>query len=156
MLPSTTEVVHPYMVSSPGCWAGFGELQATEMARFGYPPAHGLVVDAYAASHGGDGTERRDRQSVFIHPMAICAALEQDVSAASRTVLLRRVTAGHPDWPALTCPPGHPRLDFTHLVGNQAYDAYADRAHEWARAVWEFWEPVHGQVRAALQRARNK
>ena len=46
---------HPYMVAAPGCWSAFGALQADEMSRFGYPPVHGLAVDAYAASHGGDG-----------------------------------------------------------------------------------------------------
>src|SRR3954468_24321775 len=79
---------HPYMRSSPGCWAAFGELQATEMTRYGYPDIHGLIVDCYAASHGGDGTARRDRQSVFIHLMAICARMERGMDAAARIALL--------------------------------------------------------------------
>jgi len=67
---------HPYMVASAGCWAAFGVLQADEAARFGYPLVHGLIVDAYAASHGGDGNERRDRQSVCIHLIALCAVID--------------------------------------------------------------------------------
>jgi Family of unknown function (DUF5946) len=68
---------HPSMVASPGCWAGFGAMQARELEQWRYPAVHGLAVDAYAASHGGDGTERRDRQSVLIHLVALCAVLER-------------------------------------------------------------------------------
>jgi hypothetical protein len=141
------------MTAAPGCWAGFGQLQAGEMSRFGYPPAHGLVVDAYAASHGGDGTERRDRQSVFIHLMAICAVLERGVDARRRIALLRRVTAGHPDFPLLDRPAGHPALAFTHLVGAELLADYDRRAREWTASVWEFWGPVQDAIRAALPRA---
>jgi hypothetical protein len=72
------------MAAAPGCWAAFGALQAQETARFGYPPVHGLVVDAYAASHGGDGAQRRDRQSVCIHLLALCAVLERGASPTAR------------------------------------------------------------------------
>jgi hypothetical protein len=144
---------HPYMVSAPGCWAGFGELQAAEMARFRYPPAHGTVVDAYAASHGGDGTARRDRQSVFIHLMAICAVTERGIGAPRRIALLQRATAGHPDFPLLARPAGHPSLSFTHLLGAGDADAYDTCAREWAAAVWAFWAPEHARIRAAVDAA---
>jgi len=52
-------------------------MQARELEQWRYPAVHGLAVDAYAASHGGDGTERRDRQSVLIHLVALCAVLER-------------------------------------------------------------------------------
>ena len=55
----------------------FGEVQADKSLRFGYPPAHRLVVNAYMAQHPGGGHDRRDRQSVFVHLLALCAALEQ-------------------------------------------------------------------------------
>ena len=47
------------------CWQTFGQVQADEALRFGYPPAHRLVVDAYMAQHPGNGSDRRDRQPVF-------------------------------------------------------------------------------------------
>ncbi len=144
---------HPYMISAPGCWAKFGELQASEMARFGYPPAHGIVVDAYAASHGGDGTQRRDRQSVFIHLMAICAVTEQGLHTARRNALLQRVTAGHPDFPWLVRPPDLPLQDFTELLGAEDAQDYDGRARAWAAAVWAFWAPEQPRIRAALDAA---
>ena len=145
------------MVAAPGCWAGFGELQAGEMGRFGYPPAHGIVVDAYACSHGGDGRERRDRQSVFIHLLAIHAVIERGVTAPQRIALLQRATAGHPDFPLLERPAGHPALAFTHLLQARDADDYDRRAREWAAAVWAFWAPEHERIRAyaGLQERRQ-
>jgi hypothetical protein len=138
------------MVASPGCWAGFGAMQARELAEWGYPPAHGLAVDAYAASHGGDGTERRDRQSVLIHLVALCAVLERDVAADARIALLQRLTTPKRDFPRLERPPHVPALTFQHAAAARDLDDYARRVHEWAAAVWEFWAPAHPTVRAYL------
>ncbi len=142
--------VHPYLVSSPGCWAAFGALQADEMARFGYPPVHGLAVDAYAASHGGDGSQRRDRQSVCIHLMALCAVLERGETPGGRIALLQRLTARKLPWPHLRRPEGVPALSHQHMAGAADLDAYSGRGRAWAAAVWSFWSPRQPQVRAML------
>lgn len=144
---------HPYMIGSPACWAAFGALQAMELERFGYPAVHGLIVDSYAASHPGDGAARRDRQSVFIHLMALCAVLERGLHADARIRLLRRLTATKHDWPVLPRPLGHPALDHTSLRDPRDLAEYEADAGRWARAVWGFWAPVHPQIRAALDRA---
>jgi hypothetical protein len=139
--------VHPYMRSSPACWAAFGALQADETRRFGYPAVHGLIVDAYAASHGGPGDERRDRQSVAIHLIALHAVLELGHTSDQRITLLRRLTTPKRDWPHLPRPPGVPALNHRHLAGAPDAAAYANAAREWAQAVWQFWSPAHDEVR---------
>ena len=141
---------HPYLVASPGCWAGFGALQASELERWGYPPVHGLAVDAYAASHGGDGAERRDRQSVVIHLAALCAVLERGISSDARIALLQRLTTPKRDFPRLERPPGVPALTFEHAAGARDLDEYERCVRDWAQAVWEFWTPAHPTVRAYL------
>jgi uncharacterized protein DUF5946 len=137
---------HPYVVSSPACWAAFGALQADEMARFGYPPMHGLVVDAYAASHGGDGSDRRDRQSVWIHLIALCAVLERGETPTGRVALLQRLTTPKLRWPLLDRPSGVPALDHTHAVGATDVGEYTHRVREWAGAVWSFWSDEHKHI----------
>lgn len=129
---------HPYMVASPGCWAGFGALQAHEAEQWGYPPVHGLAVDAYAASHGGDGSERRDRQSVLIHLVALCAVLERDSTPDARIALLQRSTTPKRDFPRLDRPAGVPALTFQHAAAARDLAEYEQRVREWTRAVWEF------------------
>jgi hypothetical protein len=61
-VPDIAGPVHKYVPSAPDCWQLFGQIQADEAVRFGYPPAHRLVVDAYMAQHPGDGEDRPDRQ----------------------------------------------------------------------------------------------
>lgn len=141
---------HPYMPSSPGCWAAFGALQADELTRFGYPPAHGLGVDAYAASHGGDGSQRRDRQSVCIHLMAICSILERGYDAPRRVALLQRLTRTKRDWPSLHRPAGVPALNLTDVRGAADLAAYDAAIRTWAGSVWDFWAPEHERIRALL------
>jgi hypothetical protein len=143
------------MVASPGCWAAFGALQADEMARFGYPPVHGLMVDAYAASHGGDGSARRDRQSVCLHLMALCAVLERGMTSPARIALLRRLTEGRPDWPRLDRPDRTPALSHTHVAGATDLDEYTGRVRAWAGAVWSSWSGEHERVRSLLDASNS-
>ena len=138
------------MRSAPGCWAAFGAMQADEATRFGYPPVHGLAVDAYAASHGGDGSERRDRQSVCIHLMALCGVLERGLTSRQRIMLLQRATEPKRDWPVLSRPPGTPALTHLHAAAAADADDYARLVREWAGAVWDFWAPQHERVRLLL------
>ena len=46
LVPDVSGPVHKYVPSGPGCWQTFGQVQADESLRFGYPPAHRIVVDA--------------------------------------------------------------------------------------------------------------
>lgn len=141
---------HPYLAATRGCWAAFGAFRADEMARFGYPAIHGLVVDAYAASHGGGGTDRRDRQSVCIHLMALCAMVERGETSAGRIALLRRLTVQKLDWPTADRPDGVPVLNHTHAAQATDLDDLTHRAGEWASAVWSFWVPAHPHIRSML------
>ena len=88
---------HPYMLSSPGCWAAFGEV----LSRNGADPGYQLATDAYAVSHPGDPTDRRAVQSVAVHLMLLHLVLEDGVDPANRHALLRRMAR----------PASFPRLD---------------------------------------------
>src|SRR5688572_24525153 len=83
-LPAETGPTHPYMLGSPACWRGFGELlaaQYSEPRRMGF---HQVVVDAYAAQHPG-GDDPRAVQSVAIHLMTLALFLERGVDPALGT-----------------------------------------------------------------------
>ena len=145
--------VHAYVPSSAGCWNAFVQMQADEMQRFRNPPARGLVVDAYMAQHPGDGTDRRDRQSVFIHLIGLCAGLEDGTPHHQLRHLFRRVLDRHPDFPALTRRQGPGPLTVLHIVGASDLTDHERRAREWATAVWESWSSEHGRIRHALRAA---
>ena len=149
-VPDTDGPVHTYVPSAPGCWQVFGEVQADELQRFGYPPAHRLVVDAYMAQHPGDGRDRRDRQSVFSHLCGLFARLELGMPAARATEVLRRVVTSREDFPALERAGGPGELTVLHLLDATDLAAYDARAVEWAQAVWRAWATQHSIIASAV------
>ncbi len=144
--------VHTYVPSAPGCWRVFGEVQAEEAARFGYPPTHRIVVDAYMAQHPGDGNDRRDRQSVFVHLLGLCAVLEHRVPPPRVTRLLGAVVVSRADFPLLRRS-DRGELTVLHMTGAADLADYDQRARAWARVVWHSWSGEHPQLNAALDGA---
>lgn len=149
-MPDIVAPTHRYVPSAPGCWQAFGEVQADQLHRFGYPPAHRFVVDAYMAQHPGDGEDRRDRQSVFVHLVALCALLEKSLTPDAVTKLLGVVARSHEDFPVLTRPADPGALTVLHMVGAKDLDDYSRRARDWADGVWESWTEHHAVIRASL------
>lgn len=154
-VPDIVGPVHRYVPSAPGCWRLFGEIQADEALRFGYPPAHRLVVDAYMAQHPGDGHDRRDRQSVFVHLTGLCAVVEQNMGTAETTDLLRRVLRAHDDFPALARDRGPGELTVAQLVGARDLDDYRARALAWGGSVWTAYAKHHELIRETITSIRR-
>lgn len=151
LVPDIDGPVHKYVPSAPGCWLTFGEVQADEAQRFRYPPAHRMVVDAYMAQHPGDASDRRDRQSVFVHLVGLCAVLEHDIAHPYVTKLLGRVLRHRQGaFPILARTEGPGTLTVLHMIGAADLEDYERRALEWARAVWDSWSAHHELIRAAL------
>jgi hypothetical protein len=68
-----TGPTHPYIGASPGCWAQFTEVMISDL---GGVVSGQLLGDAYAVQHPGIN-ERRARQSVAVHLIALPATLER-------------------------------------------------------------------------------
>ena len=140
--------MHVYVPSAPGCWAAFTSLQAHELERFGGHRAHGLVADCYMAQHPGDGSDRRDRQSVFVHLVGLCAVLER--GWPNSRSLLALLTATRRQFPALTRPSDPGSICVNDLACVQDAIEYQSCAASWATEVWRSWAPAHGLIRAML------
>lgn len=76
VLPEVTGPTHPYMQSSPACWATYGEVLARSYEDPQRRRVHQLMVDAFAVQHPG-APDRRSVQSVGIHLMTLCLVLER-------------------------------------------------------------------------------
>lgn len=127
---------HAYIGASAGCWARYGELLAQGMGGQ-------LAVDTYAAQHPGV-EQRRASQSVAVHLISICAALERGSPAHHAVPLIRRALASRAVWPW---------LPLESPVGSITVADVLDRGatvEEWAGDVWHAWEPHHDTVRAWL------
>jgi len=152
-LERTAEVAitHAYVPATAGCWQLFGEVQADESLRFGYPRAHKTVVDAYMASHPGNGMDRREAQSVVVHLVGICGLLElnwepEQSRSAMRKVLGRR--GG--DLPVLRPWARPSALTIHSMVGAHDLPDYEHRAIMWANDVWDAWADEHTTIRSLL------
>jgi hypothetical protein len=146
--------VHAYILSVPGCWALYGSLgdwKATLLATRAATTAQ-LLVDSYAAQHPTN-PDRRNRQSVAVHLMSLCAYFEHGLPGEQVRTLMGGWT--HREYPEL---PDRPER-FEVTVREVAEAGHTDRpaaAHDWASATWEAWAPHHDAVRAWLAKADGR
>ncbi len=131
------------MLSSPGCWALYGEVLAREYGDARYMAAHRLTVDAYAVQHPGEPCTQAI-QSVAIHLISLHLIFERDYVPENATKALSRLTESVYEW--LT-PPAQFELTVAYLAKVASPAEYRGRIEEWARASWQAWSPHHGQIR---------
>ena len=154
VVPDIDGPVHAYVPSAPGCWAAFGAVRADEMLRFPESEANNLVVDAYMAQHPGDGTDRRDRQSVFVHLVSLCAVIERGAAASRSPDVLRAVLARQAEFPVLRRDRGPGTMTVLSVTDVMSVDDHDARVRAWAGTVWESWREHHPAIRAALDAIR--
>ena len=154
IVPDIDGPTHAYVPSAPGCWAAFGALRADEMLRFAGSEANNLVVDTYMAQHPGDGSDRRDRQSVFVHLVSLCAVLEQGASPARSPEVLRAVLARRMEFPVMRRTGGPGDLTVLSVADPTSVEDHNARVRRWADSVWESWREYQPTIRAALDAAR--
>lgn len=134
---------HPYIGSSPGCWALLSELMAN--IRPADRPVSQLAGDTYAVQHPGV-PERRAIQSVCVHLISLGAALERGWPATKAADLVNRAIA-HPDWWRWLDP--KPPLgtitvaDVFAKVDTPERDA---TVRAWADDLWATYSPHHGLI----------
>jgi hypothetical protein len=154
-VPDVAGPAHAYMLSTPGCWALYGSLLSWRSSLTGAaaPGTSQYLVDTYAVQHATN-PERRNRQSVAVHLMSLCAALEHDIPGVRLRHLIGEWT--HREYPLLLPRPA----SFTVTVTGVAAAAPGGRAEAvagWARATWTDWsghqERVRGWLADALSRA---
>ncbi|MFK8014305.1 MAG: DUF5946 family protein [Gammaproteobacteria bacterium] len=138
MAPSDDGPSHAYMLSSPGCWALYGEVLTREYSDPAlFASSHRLTVDAYAAQHPGDLSQQRSRQSMWLHLTALYAVLELDWSHDAAMRLLKTLTGRALPEPTVT--PGV----FDVNVERVAAANRAEHHHtveRWARTTLSAWQ----------------
>jgi hypothetical protein len=138
------------MLSSPGCWALYGSvLTWKHTLAGGTGTAAQRIVDTYAVQHATN-PDRRNRQSVALHLMSLCASLEQEISGTR----LRRTIGDwtHREYPLLVPRPAA----FPVTVRDVADADQRSRptiVKDWATSAWAAWSAHHDTVRAWLAQA---
>src|SRR5438552_14745849 len=89
--PGSDGPTHRYLQSSPGCWAGYGDVLAREYSDSAYRAVHRLTVDAYSVQHPGSSSPQTI-QSVAVHLLGLYATLELNLSAQLATAMIGRAS----------------------------------------------------------------
>src|SRR5262245_25299297 len=140
---------HRYMLSSPGCWARYGELLAVLSPDRSLATPLMMCVDAYAVQHPGTPNPQAI-QSVAVHLVNMHGYLVRGRPVAPPQL------AGHKGafhWLTPPTKPASRSVADVPLAGSP--EEIAAAARMWVRSVWDAWEVHHAQVAAwAAQFAR--
>ena len=151
-IPDTEGPVHPYLASSPGCWAIYGEVLAREFSDYRYGRKHRLTADAYAVQHPGQPSPQTI-QSVAVHLAGLYLVLERGLPIEKTSLLMQRLTTYKPNFPWLESPED--------LGPTTVYDVWrADNpethlrlVQDWAASAWSAWETHHRQIKDWIEHA---
>lgn len=140
---------HKYMLSSPGCWNAYGEVLAREYENpilFG--AVHRLTVDAYALQHPGDASDRRARQSVWVHYAALHLSLRNSEDHSRIPSIMQKLTLR--TFPALPPAPAHFEVTLEDVLA-QGETNHVSAVKAWADCAFEAWAELEDQTVAILK-----
>lgn len=164
-----------YGVASPECLAAFFDILAKESELFGYPPAHRLVVDAYAIQHPSD-KEWQEKlhidqrlikasiKSIPMHLMALHCAIDLHVELPTIAKVMGTISTNINNEKADFAELAKPKnlgaikaIDIKNLIFAKdcTLDEYTQYAWNWARSAWNAWESHHTVVRSWYEKYKN-
>lgn len=153
--PDMEGPTHAYFGSTPGCWHLFGEVMARDYADYSHGALHNLAVDTYAAQHPHN-PDRRNRQSVGVHLISLCAILERNVTAARASTLIGDIAFTQRrrgwEWPHLV-PEWLGAVTITDVHDASGPEAHREQVRLWASSVWDAFSEHQPTVRSWLDAA---
>jgi len=145
VLADTSGQAHPYVASSPACWAAYGELLSRSYEDAERRRVHQMLVDAYAVQHPGV-PGRRSAQSVGLHLMTLCLFLERDIDPREGPRLHQQmIEANVFSW--LTPPPSRGSITVLDVLATTGAAGHVTATRMWARSAWDAWCAHHETVR---------
>jgi Family of unknown function (DUF5946) len=137
---------HEYMLSSPGCWAAYGEVLAREYSDNRLALIHRLTVDTYAVQHPGVNVPAA-RRSVGVHLSRLYLLLEAEWSTerANNAMLAITEFKDRCDW--LEPPSMSGTLSVLEVLQAGSNEEHERRVRAWAESVWKAWGTHHDIVR---------
>ena len=145
---------HPYMHSSPGCWARYGEVLAREYSHPTLLATHRLSVDAYAVQHPGS-TEPRAIQSVGLHLARLMLQLRQPTPPRETNDVMLGLGRSKGTLPYL-----EPPKSFITTVANipleGSLECHVAAVRAWAADAWSAWHAHHEFIESWAQAALER
>ena len=137
------------MLSSPGCWADYGQVLAREYEDSAlFADAHRWTVDAYALQHPGLHGERRAFRSVRLHYVSLHLIFEHGRSHQAATAALGKLAAL--DYQPLPTPPASFDITLSHVLAADASE-HVERVEAWARSAYLGWSELRPFAERAIR-----
>jgi Family of unknown function (DUF5946) len=152
-VPDICGPVHGYIGAAPGCWAAYCGLEDWKAALFQSDAIETAqhLVDAYAAQHPAN-PDRRNRQSVAVHLMSLCASLEYSLTGRRLRSMMGAWT--HRDYPLLRPHPSEYPVTVIDIVRADT-GGRAAAVTTLAISTWSAWSAHHRTVRSWLTEAEQ-
>jgi len=141
---------HPYMLSSAGCWAAYGELLALEYEDRAYGVLNRLSVDTYAVQHPGIDSPQ-SRNSVGIHLSRLSLILELGWPVSKANDAMQIISAKKFRFPWLPPPASFGPLTVKNVLEADGAAEHTAAVQLWAKSVWQAWADHHLTVRGWLR-----
>jgi len=136
---------HAYLGAAAGCYALFTEVLSRGYSDFRYARSDNFVTDTYAVTHVGH-PEPRTIQSAAVHLMALYVQIELGKSNQYALKLMQVATQHTYHW--LTAPDNFGAISIVDIHAAPDPDTHHQLVDQWARQVWQAWQPHHAQVAA--------
>lgn len=150
--------IHPYMLSSPGCWAMFTEVMVREYQDIEYARAHHFSVDSYACQHPGDSKSGKAIRSVAIHMASLYMILEEKMSF-SEAVNFKSGFAQFNKQKNLIIrlnpPENLGQITVFDVWNLENGSHHFETCHQWAQSVWQAWKDHHETIRIWVKNYQN-
>lgn len=136
---------HPYMLSSPACFAAYAEVLACEYSDPNLMRTHRLTVDAFAVQHPGDGVSRQAIQSVGLHLAGLAIQLHRlRTPETANDIML--ILGKHKAELKRLSPPKTFSMTVADILRFAGTPDHSDAVKAWAESAWQDWAEHHAYI----------
>jgi predicted protein tyrosine phosphatase len=140
-------MTHPYIGASGSCWEMYStHILAKEYTDPAYFKAHRVTVDTYGAQHIGDQTDRRARQSAWVHLIALYLKVHEQVSTSQVQAFLKKATEVKLDWPPLQQRQNPKWLTIQDVALAESPEAHEELVLKWGKSVCDANKNIHDEI----------
>ncbi len=140
---------HQYMLAAAGCYEMFTEVLEKEYSDLVYAKAHHYTVDAYAAQHPGEITNKKAVNSIGIHLISLYFLFEKEFKvekAAKIKMEFAQFNKSKIIVKPLERPERFSGLTIYDVWDNENPIKHFELCKKWAYDSWKSWEKHHGII----------
>ncbi len=129
---------HKYLLSSPSCWAKYGQILEKEYSNQDYFKAHRLTVDAYALQHPGIKNSQTIQSSI-VHLASLHMIFHEKVRHEQAVIEMARLTNYKDQFLWLAPPQNMFAVNVDDILKASTAEEHYLLVRKWALFVYQQW-----------------